>query len=173
MRDFFNNIYQWLDGHPFWFNLLLTICASLAGLFSETWYFILGVPILVYFDTHFGIIASQKKGIEYSSKMRRKGLLDKTKLFLQIVIMTLVVDLMLSGLTKQFHFDIQSHYLTIVILFFIGIYEATSIIEKLKIIHPNNKVIGLLGKIFMIMEKDLTKRVLDKIGLKEDEIKEN
>lgn len=156
-KDLVMSMGSWWESHPLWYNVLSGLGIFFTALWGEVSVFIFSMLVLTFLDTHFGIKASHKKGIKFNSKLRRKGILDKWVIYLTIITLTLLVDSMALEI-----YDFGRHYLTVVMLLFAGLYEATSIVEKLKIIYPESRLINRLGRLFMLFESDLDGK-LDKV----------
>lgn len=161
MREFINHakflladIIEWYLSHPFWYKIITAFIIFIAALWGEISVFIYSMFILTFLDTHYGIKASHKLGIKFDSKKRRKGLLDKSIIYMTVLIMTLIIDSMALSI-----YDFGKHYLTSVLLLFAGLYEATSIVEKLKVLYPESRLIKQMGKIFMLFETNLEKKI--------------
>lgn len=156
---------EWWHSYPFGYKIILSIVGFSLSLWGEINVFILSMFVLIYLDTHFGIKASQAQGIPFNSKKRRKGLLDKMIIYLLCIVLTLIVDSMAFKI-----YDFGKHWLTLIALMYAGLYEVTSIFEKLKIIYPESRLVQRLSKIFLLMEIGLDKKVDDKLDIVEQQI---
>lgn len=145
---------DWLLSTPLWYKVICSMVIFAGALWGEISVFIYSMFILAFLDTHYGIKASHKLGIKFDSKKRRKGLLDKSIIYMTVLILSLIVDSMALSI-----YDFGKHYLTSVLLLFAGLYETTSIVEKLKVLYPESRLIKQMGKIFMLFETNLEEKI--------------
>ena len=152
-----------LQAQPVFYSSLTFIGVTIGSIYQSLYVFMFSALILTMIDTHQGIKASQKLGIKYDSKLRRKGLVEKAQIYMLLVLIALLVDFPL----KRFY-DLGDLYIAMTVSFFMVLYEATSIVEKLKIRFPDNKLIHLLSRIFMIVLEEAEQKLVNKVkGMEE------
>ena len=149
---------DWWINAPLVNNLYYSIIIGIGALWGQVNVYLYSMFLLTFIDTHFGIKASQIKGIPFDSKKIRKGLLDKSIILMTVLVLCLIVDLLINKV-----YDFGQNYLTMVMLLFAVIYESTSIVEKLKVLYPNSKLVVMLGKIFMLFEVKLEQKLEQKL----------
>jgi hypothetical protein len=79
-----------------------------------------------------GVAASIKKGESFRSKILKKGLIDKTLLY----IIMLIAVFILEGLAKSV-FTYTPYYFVFFAAFMISCYELISIFENILVLNPN------------------------------------
>lgn len=132
------------------------IKATLAALwvyFAGVKLYLISIPVLVILDVITGIIASKKKGIPFTSKELKKGLLYKTALYIIMLIGTLVLESLVKSI-----FSYSAYFLVFFISFLIGCYELISVMENILAINPNLVFI----QAFIKLTNSLQKKVIDK-----------
>lgn len=110
------------------FKAILTAIMGLAGIKI----YLLSVFLLVILDVITGVMASLKKGESFKSKILKKGLIDKT--FLYIVM--LIAVFILEGLAKSV-INYTPYYFVFLASFMIACYELSSIFENVYVLNPN------------------------------------
>jgi hypothetical protein len=124
------------------FKAILTAIMGLAGIKI----YLLSVFLLVILDVITGVMASLKKGESFKSKILKKGLIDKT--FLYIVM--LIAVFILEGLAKSV-INYTPYYFVFLASFMIACYECISIGENVFVLNPNllflKPMISLFGKL--------------------------
>lgn len=110
------------------FKTILTAVMGLAGIKV----YLVSVFALVIIDVITGVMASIKKGESFKSKILRKGLIDKT--FLYVVM--LIAVFILEGLAKSV-FTYTPYYFVFIAAFMIACYELISIFENILVLNPN------------------------------------
>lgn len=123
--------------------VLATMWAGIGGLFYC-------VMFLVFLDIVLGICASIKEGHSFESSILRKGLLEKFLLYTILFIVTYVGETIIHLSFPYIKFYLVGLYAALV-----GFYEMASIIEKLIIIYPKNKVLKRLAKWLNVWNKKL------------------
>jgi len=110
------------------FKAILTAIMGLAGIKI----YLVSVFLLVIIDVITGIMASIKKGESFKSKILKKGLIDKT--FLYIVM--LIAVFILEGIAKSV-INYSHYYFVFLASFMIACYEIISIFENVLVINPS------------------------------------
>jgi hypothetical protein len=124
------------------FKAILTAVMGLAGIKI----YLVSVFGLVILDVITGVMASIKKGEAFKSKILKKGLIDKT--FLYIVM--LIAVFILEGLAKSV-INYTPYYFVFLASFMISCYELISIGENVFVLNPDlsflKPLISLVGKL--------------------------
>jgi toxin secretion/phage lysis holin len=140
------------------FTTLKNLWASLHGspitkAIIAIWMFFGGIHLYIYsvlaltiLDVITGIMASNKKGIGFSSRLLRKGLLEKTALYLVLMLSVFVLDTLTTNLIGH-----SRYFFVFIITFLISCYEVSSIIENIAVVRPNIPFLSGLVRIFKKM----------------------
>jgi len=149
--------------------LLKNIWASaqesyLGKLLMGAWLFFVGIHSYIYaimalsvIDVIIGIIAARKKGEAISSRKLRKGLLEKTALYMFLLISVFVMDKLMASVLGS------GHYFSFIVTVLICSYEVTSIIENLSILNPNIPFLSGLVRVFKKMGESTVNHLESKI----------
>lgn len=139
---------------PFVAKSIVFVGSFLLSLWLDLYVFILGIPLIAVMDAHLAIKACIKKGGEYESHLLKKGLLQKFKLYLTFMILTVILDIIFH---KIYNYEI---YFTTYLLFaFVALYEAGSIVESMNVLHPKNKAVKKFASILNLTEKKLNDKI--------------
>lgn len=136
---------------------LLAVFYFLAGIHI----YIYAVLALAFIDVVTGIAASLKKGEKFTSRTLRKGLLEKTVLYMLLLVTVFVLDM----ITKTV-FHHEAFYFSFVITFLICSYEIASIMENVQVLRPNLPFVSALVRIF----GKLHKKTIQKLEKNVDDI---
>jgi hypothetical protein len=110
------------------FKTIVTAFMALAGIKV----YLVSVFALVILDVITGVAASIKKGESFKSKILKKGLIDKTFLY----IIMLIAVFILEGLAKSV-FTYTPCCFVFFAAFMISCYELISIFENIFVLNPN------------------------------------
>jgi toxin secretion/phage lysis holin len=117
------------------------------------WLFFGGIHLYIYsvfaltiMDVITGVMAAKKKGEPITSRKLRKGLLEKTALYLVLLLSVFVLDTLTKNLFAHAGF-----YFVFIVTFLISTYEITSILENLSTMHPQIPFLSGLVRIFKKM----------------------
>jgi len=116
------------------------------------------IAVLTMIDVLSGVYAAMKRGEKISSREFRKGLLEKTLLYMMMLISVFFLDIILKSVV---HFD--TFYLSGFITFLIATYELSSIMENIQSIRPDIKFISVLPGLFKKMQDKTVAKLEDKM----------
>lgn len=133
--------------------IIKTITSALWLYFAGIKLYLISIPILVLLDCITGIIASNKKGLPFTSKELKKGLLYKTALYIIMLIGTLVLESLVKSI-----FSYSAYFLVFFVSFLIGCYELISIFENILVIKPDLKFI----QVFIKLTNKLQSKAIEK-----------
>lgn len=135
---------------PFIVKIFTFLFTFLFSIWCDLYVFLVATALLVGIDTHLAIKACIRSGGKYESKKVKNGLLEKLKLYLIFLILTITLDIVF----KQFY-NYEKHYFTYTIFAFVVLYEAGSIVESLNVLYPKNKGVKRLASMLNLTEKKL------------------
>jgi len=128
------------------------------------WVYFIGIHMYIYailsltfIDVVMGVLAARKKGEAITSRKLRKGLLEKTALYMVLLVSVFILDKLTASLIGS------GHYFSFIITFLICSYELTSITENISIINPNIPFLSGLVKVFKKMGESTVIKLEEKV----------
>jgi hypothetical protein len=108
--------------------------------------YLYAVAALLLFDVLTGIYASIKRGESFTTKILKKGLLEKTVLYLILMGASLAMEMVLKKI-----FGWENYYVVFFVTLLITTYEFVSICENIYSINPNltylKSLIGISNRV--------------------------
>lgn len=119
--------------------------------FADIHLYIIAVLCLTIIDVVTGVWAAKKRNEEITSRKLRKGLLEKTALYLILLLSSFIIGKVFQNVL---HFE--NYYVSWILTILISVYEITSIIENSISINPN---LSFLGKFKSLLNKVADKQI--------------
>jgi carbon starvation protein CstA len=141
LGNLFNTLLKLLDFDGFVWKALIGIVMYFAGIHL----YIVAVVVLALMDVFTGVWAAKKTGIEITSRKLRRGMLEKTGLYLILLVASFVLGKVMQDMIK-----IDNFYVAWLLTVLICIYELTSIIENVIKIYPT---LAFLSKLKVLLNK--------------------
>jgi len=118
--------------------------------FAGSHAYIISVMALLLLDVITGVSAAKKSGEPITAKRLGMGLLEKTGLYLILLIASFVLGLVMKDVVH-----IETYYITWLLTILIDVYEITSIIENVIKINPE---LAFLNKIKKLLNHSVDKQ---------------
>lgn len=146
--------------------LQLNVGKFLMGLLTGLWLFIAGIHVYIYaiifltlLDVITGVWAAIHSGEQITSKKLKTGLLQKTALYLLLLVGAFMVGKVLQSVLHY-----EQFYIAFLLTLMISVYEMTSVIENVIKINPDLKFLQrLIGVMNVVVDKQI-ENVQEAIG---------
>lgn len=125
--------YKYLLNSIFSFNnIFIKSLVALWLYFSGIHIYVVAIACLLLIDVITGIFASRKNGIPFTSRLLKKGLIEKLALYLVILVAAFLLEIIFKTV-----FTWESYFIVFFVSVLISTYELISIFENVHTIDPS------------------------------------
>ena len=143
--------------------LLIKFVIAVWIFFSGIHLYLFCITGLITMDVITGILSSVKQGKNFTSEYLRKGLLEKTALYLILILSAFALEIVFKSIYPYDHY-----FIVFFVTVLISSYECVSIMENILIINPSLTFINPLIRLSKRISKATEKSADDKIDIVEE-----